>query len=104
MGRVKRGDAGRGPGAASARRDVDGVEAPKLAREPVLTADQKQLIGVGVLGAEPVLAGQDAPPERHAADRDRATVPQRGQFLVRSSVVVANPGVTAKPILRELSR
>src|SRR5919201_6986011 len=104
MGRVKRGDAGRGHVAASARPDVDGVEAPKLGREPVLTADQKQLIGVGVLGAEPVLACENTPPQRDAADGDRASLPQRRELLIGPPVVLPDARVTPKEILGQLSR
>src|SRR5205809_4413358 len=91
-------------GAASAWPDVDGVEAPKLARELVLAADQEQLVGIGVLSAEPVFAGQDPSPQRNAADGDRAPSPQWRQFLVGPSVVLPHPGVSPQQVLGELSR
>ena len=82
----------------SARPDVDRVKASKLASELVLTADQKQLVGVGVLRAEAMLAGQNAPPQRDPADRDWAPLPQRWQFLVGASVVLPNPRVAPEQI------
>src|SRR5438093_12466333 len=96
------------PGRASRRGsawpDVDGVKAPKLAREIVLAADQKQLVWIRILRAEPVLAGQDAPPQRDPPDGDRAPLPQRRKLLVGPSVVLPNSGVSPEEVLRELSR
>ena len=87
---------------ASARRDVDGVEAPKFAREVVVAADQKELVRIGVLGAEPVLAGYDAPPERDAAKGDRTPLAQRRQLLIPTSVVLPNARVAPEEILGKL--
>src|SRR6478736_8604786 len=87
----------------SARPDVDRVEASKLARQRVLGADQKQLVGVGVLRSEAMLAGQNAPPQRDPTDRDRTALPQRRQLLVGVPVVLPNPRVTAEQVLGELS-
>src|SRR6476646_2713233 len=94
---------GAGRDERSARPDVDRVEASKLARQRVLAADQKQLVRVGVLRAEAMLAGQNAPPQRHPADRDRAALPQRRQFLVGVPVVLPTPGVAAEQVFGELS-
>src|SRR5207237_1389592 len=90
------------PGAPSAWPDVDRVEAPKLVREIVLAADQKQFIRVGELGPEAALPGQDAPPQRNAADRDRTPLPQGRQLLVGRPIVLPNAGISPEQVLRVL--
>jgi len=89
---------------ASARRDVDGVETPKLARKAVVAADEEELVRVGVLGAEPVLAGYHAPPERDAAERDRTPLAQRRQLVIPPAVVLPNACVAPEEILGKLPR
>src|SRR4051794_33250351 len=84
--------------------DVHGIEAAQLAGEVLLAADQEQLIRVRILGSEPVLPHQHASPERHAPERDRAPLPQRGQLLVGPAVVLPDARVPAKQVLGERSR
>src|SRR6266550_1765491 len=90
------------PGAPSAWPDVDRVEAPKLVREIVLATDQKEFIRVGELGSEAILTGQDAPPQRNAADRDRTPLPQGRQLLVGTPIVLPNARISPEQVLRVL--
>src|SRR4029453_8743473 len=85
-------------------RDVHCVPVAKLARDPVVPADQMELVRVRVLGPEAVLPLENPPPERDAAQSDGASLPDRRELAILAPIALPNAGVAPQQVFSELAR
>src|SRR5215475_4774190 len=85
-------------------RDVDCVPVAKLPGDPVVPADQMELVRIRVLRPEAVLPLENPPPERDAAQSDRASLPDRRELAILAPIALPNAGVTPQQVFGELAR